>query len=65
MSDESERRIREMIADRDQIVCKRLIFELESEFPDVFFRNGSRTFTGNNIIEKIKEVYDDVRRENN
>lgn len=64
MSDESERRIREMLADRDQIICKRLIFELESEFPDVFFRNGAHTFTGNNIREKIQEVFEDVRREN-
>lgn len=64
MGKESERQIREMIADRDQIICKRLIFELETAFPDVFFRNGSRTFTGNNIREKIQEVYDDVRREN-
>lgn len=35
-----------------------LIAELESRFPEIFFTNLShtRTFTGNNIRETIKEV---------
>ena len=53
-----EERIKRLMDQYMTNKCDELIKEMESRFPEIFYTNIShtRTFTGNNIRETIKEV---------
>lgn len=56
--DDLDKKIRLVINEYMKNKTDELTKELESRFPEIFFTNLShtRTFTGNNIRETIKEV---------
>ncbi len=56
--DDLDKKIRLVINEYMKNKADELTKEMESRFPEIFFTNLShtRTFTGNNIRETIKEV---------